>query len=239
MKRLIKATITGAVLVSLSMFVMAQSSLGPDEYDGNPERGTKIAAWGTSKGVASCSSCHGYDGVGNGTSIVPRLAGQSSFYLMNQLDLYAAGKRQNVYMTNFARRLSPQERADVSAYYASLQSSVPPPAKEFTAAQLERGKQLAKVGDNKLTVQSCDNCHGPHGLGERPSIPALHGQYSNYTVYRLQQLAATHDDGDLMSPVAAALSPEDMQAVAAYFEQLGITDAHESRPQKPANSRSQ
>lgn len=239
MKRLPKVLTAAAVLSGLSMFVMAQTSLGPDSYDGNPERGAKIAAWGTSKGVASCSSCHGYDGVGNGTSIVPRLAGQSGFYLTHQLDLYATGKRQNVYMTNFAQRLSPQERADVSAYYASLQSSFPPPARDFTAAQLDRGKQLATVGDDKLTVQSCDNCHGPRGVGECPSIPALHGQYSNYIVSRLQQLAAAHDNDDLMSPVAAALSPEDMQAVAAYFERLGIIDAPQSRAQKLANSRSQ
>ena len=236
MNRLTKVLIAAAVLVSLSMFVMAQSSPVPDTYDGNPERGAKIAAWGTSNGVASCSSCHGYDGVGNGTSLVPRLAGQSSFYLNHQLELYAKDKRHNVYMTNFAQRLTPQERADVSAYYASLQSSFPPPAKEFTTAQLDRGRQLATVGDDKLTLQSCDNCHGPRGLGECPSIPALHGQYSNYIVSRLQQLAAAHEDDDLMSPVAAALSPEDMQAIAAYFEQLGITDAQHSGGQKVANS---
>jgi len=235
MKRLIKVTITGAVLVSVSMFVMAQSPVRPDDYDGSPERGAKIAAWGTSKGVASCSSCHGYDGVGNGTSMVPRLAGQSSFYLMHQLDLYATGNRENVYMTNFAQRLSPQERADVSAYYASLQSSVPPPAKESTAAQLERGKQLAKVGDNQLTVQSCDNCHGPKGAGEAPTIPALAGQYSNYIVYRLQQFAAAHNDADLMSPVASALTLQDMQAAGAYFEKLGIS----SNVKTLANSSSQ
>ena len=236
MKKLTTVLIPGAIFVSLSMFVMGQNSRGPDDYVGNPERGAKIAAWGTSKGVASCSSCHGYDGVGNGTSLVPRLAGQSSFYLTRQLELYTNGKRHNVYMTNFAQRLSPQERADVSAYYASLQSSFPPPAKELTPAQFERGRQLATVGDDKLTVQSCNNCHGPRGLGEPPSIPALHGQYSNYIVYRLQQLAAEHEDDDLMSPVAAALSPEDMQAIAAYFEQLGITDAQHSGGQKVANS---
>jgi cytochrome c553 len=59
----------------------------------NPERGAKIAAWGTSNAVASCSSCRGYDGVGNGTSLVPRLAGQSSAYLMQQLDKYCADRR--------------------------------------------------------------------------------------------------------------------------------------------------
>jgi cytochrome c553 len=95
------AIIIGAVLANVSVMVVAQSSLGPEAYHGDAERGAKIAAWGTSKGVASCSSCHGYDGIGNGTSRVPRIAGQSSTYLVQQLDKYAGDKRQNVYMTNF------------------------------------------------------------------------------------------------------------------------------------------
>jgi cytochrome c553 len=231
MKRLTTATIAGVVLVNLSLFVLAHSA---GSYHGDPERGARIAAWGTSNGVASCSSCHGYDGVGNGANLVPRIAGQTASYLMQQLDKYAEGKRRNVYMTNFAQRLTPEDRADVAAYYASLRSSFPPPAKEFTAALLARGRQLATIGDDKLTVQSCDNCHGPKGTGEAPTIPALEGQYSNYIVYRLQQLAAAHNDADLMSPVASALSPEDMQAAGAYFEQLGIYGA-----QKLATSRSQ
>ena len=221
MKNLTRATIAGAVLVNISVIVGAQSPLGQESRVGNADRGAKIAAWGTSKGVASCSSCHGYDGAGNGADLIPRLAGQSSAYLMQQLDMYASGQRQNVYMHNFAQRLSAQVRADVSAYYASLRSSFPPPENEFYPALLARGRHLANVGDDKLTVQSCNNCHGPQGAGEYPDIPALKGQYNNYIVYRLQQLAATHNDADLMFPVASALHPDDMKAVGAYFENLG------------------
>ena len=226
MRALIGAIIIGAVLANVAVMVVAQSSLGPEAYHGNRERGAKIAAWGTSKGVASCSSCHGYDGIGNGTSRVPRIAGQSSAYLVQQLDQYAGGERQNVEMTNFAQRLGPQERADVAAYYASLRSSFPPPENSFTPWLLQRGSQLANSGDNDLRVASCNNCHGPQGAGEAPNIPALQGQYSNYIIYRLQQLAAVHNDADLMFPVASALHPEDMQAVGAYFEQLAHSRFH-------------
>ncbi len=48
-------------------------------------------------------------------------------------------------MTNFSQRLSPQERADVSAYYASLQSGFPPANAPFTIDRLERGRLLAAV----------------------------------------------------------------------------------------------
>ena len=233
-----RAMIAAALLMSISIIVLADNPAGSESYHGDPQRGAKIAAWGTSNGVASCSSCHGYDGVGNGTSVVPRLAGQTAAYLMQQLDKFAAQRRHNVYMTNFAQRLSPQERADVSAYYASLRSSFPPSNDQFSADQLERGRQLATLGDDKLTVPSCNNCHGPQGIGEPPDIPALKGQYSNFIVYRLQQLAAGHSDADLMFPVAAALSPEDMNAVAAFFERLGISSPKSSNVQKLANSSS-
>jgi cytochrome c553 len=227
---------SGVLLVSISVIVLAENPAGSDSYRGDPERGAEIAAWGTSNGVASCSSCHGYDGVGNGTSVVPRLAGQTADYLMQALDKFAARRRHNVYMTNFAQRLSQQERADVSAYYASLRSSFPPPNGKLTPDLLERGRQLATSGDDKLTLPSCNNCHGSQGIGEPPNIPALKGQYSNYIVYRLQQLAVGHNAADLMFPVSSALSSEDMNAVAAYFERLGLSSPKPSEVQPLANS---
>jgi cytochrome c553 len=227
MKKLIKATIAGVVAINVSIMVVAQNSWwGSEAYRGDVGRGAKIAAWGTSKGVASCSSCHGYDGVGNGDSRVPRLAGHSSAYLVRQLEKYASGKRNNIFMANFAQRLSAQERADVAAYYASLRSGFPPPESELPQSALQRGRQLATFGDDRLTVPSCNNCHGPQGAGEYPDIPALKGQYGNYIVQRLQQLASTHNDADLMFSVASALGAQDMQAVAAYYEQLPNSGVH-------------
>ncbi len=67
----------------------------------------------------------------------------------------------------------------------------------------------------------------------------LKGQYSNYTIYRLQQLAAGHNDADLMFPVASALSTDDMNAVAAYFEQLGISSSKPPNVPPVANPSSQ
>ena len=221
MKNLIRATVVGAVVVSAAVIVVAENSPNAEANQGDVGRGARIAAWGTSRGVASCSSCHGYDGVGNGNSRIPRLAGQSSAYIFKQLNQYASGDRINAYMANFAQRLSAQERADVAAYYASLKSGFPPLAEESTAKLLQRGRQLADFGDDKLTVQSCNNCHGPQGTGEYPEIPALQGQYSNYLIQRLEQWKqAPLRDDDLMSRVASELGHDDLQAVSAYFEQL-------------------
>jgi cytochrome c553 len=217
----VKAIIVGAVIVSVAVIVVAENSPNSEANGGNVGRGARIAAWGTSRGVASCSSCHGYDGVGNGNSQIPRLAGQSSAYLLQQLNDFASGNRPNAYMANFAQRLSAQERADVAVYFASLESGFPPPERESAANILQRGRQLAEYGDDKLTVQSCNNCHGPQGTGEYPEIPALQGQYSSYIVGRLKRWKeAPLRDDDLMSRVASELGPDDMQAVSTYFEQL-------------------
>jgi cytochrome c553 len=122
-----------------------------------------------------------------------------------------------------------QERADVAAYYGFLHSGFPPVKNQFTAALLERGHQLAVRGDDKLTLQSCNNCHGPQGEGESPNIPALQGQYSDYIIERLQDWKQTPQGAfqqtlnALMERVASNLDQEDMQAVGAYFEQLSHT----------------
>jgi cytochrome c553 len=223
MINLIRAAMLGAVAAGACVIVGAETFSDQRANQGNVGRGARIAAWGTSRGVASCSSCHGYDGVGNGTSRVPRLAGLSSAYLFQQLSDFASGNRTNVYMANFAQRLSVQERADVAAYYASLHSSFPPVQKEFTAALLERGHQLAVQGDDKLTLQSCNNCHGPQG------------QYSDYVIERLQNWKETPQGPSqqtlnaLMERVASNLSQEDMQAVGAYFEQLSHSSSQATK----------
>ena len=134
MKRLISATIAGAVAVNVSVIVVAQTSWGPEAYHGNVGRGTKIAAWGTSKGVASCSSCHGYDGVGNGDSRVPRLAGQSSAYLAQQLNDYASGKRNNIVMANFAQATQRAGAGGRSCLLRIAEVQLPAPAKRVRPA---------------------------------------------------------------------------------------------------------
>jgi cytochrome c553 len=78
--------------------------------DGNPDTG-----------VPSCSGCHYPDG--SGTSRFPRLAGQHAEYVLNQLKLFAAGKRENdrgLVMQSLAVRMSEKEMLAVSEYIASM-----------------------------------------------------------------------------------------------------------------------
>jgi len=67
---------------------------------------------------ASCAGCHGANGQGNGSN--PPLAGKSEEALLQGLQDYKSGKRDNAIMKSFASKLSDQDMANLAAYYASL-----------------------------------------------------------------------------------------------------------------------
>lgn len=77
------------------------------------------AAAGKSK-VAACAGCHGANGEGKNNN--PALAGKSEAELAQALNEYKSGKRTNAVMKTFAAKLSEQDVADVSAYYAALKA---------------------------------------------------------------------------------------------------------------------
>lgn len=67
---------------------------------------------------ATCAACHGPDGNAN-IPLYPRLAGQHEDYLRKVLQDYQSGARQNAIMKGLATPLSPQDIADLAAYFAS------------------------------------------------------------------------------------------------------------------------
>ena len=86
----------------------------------------------------SCSACHGERGEGNATLQAPRLAGQSDWYLVRQLDKYRAGSRgyvpediQGMQMRAAAAVLvSPEDVRDLVAYINSFSTAANQPTQE-------------------------------------------------------------------------------------------------------------
>ena len=68
---------------------------------------------------AVCAMCHGKNGISI-IPIYPNLAGQKEQYLVLQLKAFRSGERVNIAMTSHAQKLSDQDIADLSAYYANL-----------------------------------------------------------------------------------------------------------------------
>jgi cytochrome c553 len=184
-------------------------------------RGAVIAAQGTAAGAPACAQCHAYNGVSDASGAFPRIAGQSGYYLGKQLEDFASGKRTSALMSPIARGLSPNDIADVSAYYASIKAPFLP-LKPSDPELVKRGEQLAKIGSAERQIQSCDNCHGPAGAGEPPAIPYLSGQYAHYIAFTLEMWRQGYrkNSPNTMGVVAGKLSDDEIAAVAAYYQQV-------------------
>ena len=102
----------------------ARANLRPSAamVHGVAQAGEQLAVKGaTDKGVVACNACHGELGQGNSVSGFPRLAGFPEAYLRKQLHDYASGARAHPIMTPIAAGLTPEQRRNVAAYYASRQ----------------------------------------------------------------------------------------------------------------------
>ena len=78
-------------------------------------------------------------------------------------------------------------------------------------ADLARGQQIA------TTV--CAACHSADGNSVIPTNPRLAGQNAGYIATQLAAFKSGTRPSPIMQAMAAPLTPEDMQAVGAYFEQ--------------------
>jgi cytochrome c553 len=187
----------------------------------DPKNGEVIVAQGIGTGVPACAQCHAFNGESDGSGAFPRLAGQSAVYLAKQLREFASGIRNSAVMTQLARSMSTEQIADVAAYYANMSAPFPP-LKPLDPTLIKRGKQLARVGSASDQTPSCNACHGPDGAGEPPDIPYLAGQYSPYIALNLQmwQRGFRKNSPESMAAVASRLSPDDIQAVSAFYQQV-------------------
>ena len=189
--------------------------------DAGTNAGMQIANNGAPKnGVPACASCHGSRGEGNAASNFPRIAGQPKAYLAHQLVAIAEGARSNPVMAPIAKAMTPQQIDAVSAYYASLPAGPAAAEKQPSGQDNKRGEALATVGDEKLGVQACVNCHGPGGTGEPPTYPYLAGQYKAYLIAAMGEWkngTRKTDPSTQMNMIAKRLSDSDIAALASYF----------------------
>jgi cytochrome c553 len=220
MMSLPKIAMAGAICVSAGLAWQATAQAPGREHGPDPKRGSVIAAQGTASGAPACAQCHAFNGVSDGSGAFPRIAGQSAYYLEKQLRGFSSGIRDNAIMSPIAKFLSPEDVADVAAYYAGLNSPFLPLAKPDPTL-VKQGEELAKVGNAAHAIQACDNCHGPSGIGEPPAIPYLAGQYAPYLALELRmwQRGFRKSSPHAMAVVAKLLDDQEVAAIAAYYQQ--------------------
>ena len=72
----------------------------------------------------ACAACHGPDGNSPTGPEFPRLAGQHYDYLLKALRDYKSGARKNPIMSGQVGSLTPQDMADLAAFYSSQKGSL-------------------------------------------------------------------------------------------------------------------
>lgn len=72
--------------------------------------------------VATCTACHGRDGISVGPDI-PNLAGQKADYIVQQLTAFRDGSRKNELMASIAGQLAVDDLRKLGQYWSSLPAS--------------------------------------------------------------------------------------------------------------------
>ncbi len=178
---------------------------------GNPETGATKAV--------VCQACHG----ATGNSVNPEwpsLAGLGADYIAQQLQNFKSGKRSNPVMTGMVLNLSPEDMADLAAYFGGQVNT----GLAADPAHSKAGEKLYRAGDKAREIPACMACHGPAGYGIAPAkFPALRGQHAEYVVKQLTDYASgarsTGPNG-MMPSIAKRLSADDIRDVSSYVQGL-------------------
>ena len=177
------------------------------------------AAAGESK-ITLCTACHGTDGMGIVPNY-PHLAGQGEGYLIKQISDIKSGQRVVPEMAGMTTNLSPQDIADISAYY----SGKPAPKGQAEESSVTIAEQLYRWGDTKKGIPACGSCHSPIGSGNAPAkFPMLSGQTPQYLAKQLRDFRegdrVNDGDGRIMRDVAEKLSNKQIDALSSYISGL-------------------
>ncbi len=198
--------------LSVSGMIVSGSALpAADIHRADPQAGAAKAT--------VCQACHGANG-NSANPQWPSLAGIGADYIAEQLQNFKEGKRNNAIMMPLAAGLSPDDMADLGAYFGGLANT----GLEADPSYWQAGQKLYRGGDKDRGIPACMACHGPTGAGNEPAkFPALRGQHSEYVVKQLNDYVSggrPAGPGGIMPAIAKRLSPEDMRNVASYVQGL-------------------
>ncbi|MCH9697997.1 MAG: cytochrome c [Gammaproteobacteria bacterium] len=189
----LKSILTGALILI--------STCNPAYAEGDPEEG-KVK-------FLMCAGCHAIPGYSNvfPRFQVPKLGGQHAEFIINSLKSYAKGERQHVSMTGTALSLTEQDMQNIAEYLASLKFAV----------NIDKDEAFGNPVAGKKKAKNCASCHGKKGKSASPGFPNLIGQYETYLIHALQQYRSGNRTNPMMTGMAAALSDEDIEDIAAYY----------------------
>lgn len=149
--------------------------------------------------VDTCNACHNQSGMKS----VPNLGGQNPQYFVTAMRAYQEGVRTHATMRDVARIYSDRDLKNIAAYYAE------------GAAQGD-----SSTADSPQITQTCAACHGPDGARTTtPDIPKIAGQKKTFIEQVLREYRSGDRKNEIMQPITAALSDDDIATLAAYFSE--------------------
>ena len=174
--------------------------------------------------IEYCKTCHGLSGQGyRGFFPIPRLAGQQTEYIENQLAAFIERRRENKYMYDVAHVLSPATRAALAKHFRGLNAK---PLGGAPKKLVAMGKKIYEEGVPETNVPACMACHGSEAKGQ-DAIPRLAGQLHDYFFNKLVnwnkergQNPKHPDISAIMLPTSHNLTKSQIAEVAAYVSYL-------------------
>lgn len=165
-----------------------------------------------------CAYCHGKDG-NSVKPDIPNLAAQNPAYLLQQIEKFVDGRRENFVMQTLAKEFTMEDKVNLAVYYASQEVA----PQEVDPEAATRGKQIYQ--------SVCQMCHGPDGKGKE-GFARIAGQKMEYVKQTLKRYrenahrraegrAATVRTDPRMERVTRSLTDDEVASLAAYLALLG------------------
>ena len=167
----------------------------------------------------TCHGCHGVPDYKNAYPVyrVPKLGGQNEAYIVSALNAYANGDRSHPTMYAQASTLTPEERADIAAFFHA-EGGLP-------------NKEV--VGTPPPATQTCVACHGADGAKTvAPDYPKLAGLPADYIVHALKDYKSGKRKNPIMAGIISGVDEKDFEAIAEFFSRqqaLCTTDQVQSK----------
>jgi cytochrome c553 len=96
------------------------------------------------------------------------------------------------------------------------------------AATVGEAAADADIGEAK--AEACAACHGDNGISKTESIPSLAAQPDSFLQWQLVFFRSGARKSEIMEPIAAQLSNEDVRDLGAYFASLKLSDSPAKMP---------
>lgn len=203
------ATAASSLVLTAAFALPAMANEAAAHPKADPAKGAEKAA--------TCMACHVADGT-RGQPANPILQGQHAEYIVKQLTEFKAGKRVNAIMSGMAATLTPEDMANVAAFYNSKPAVTGAARNKDTVAL---GEKIYRGGIAAKQVPACAGCHNPTGAGIPAQYPRLGGQHADYTEAQLTTFrSGARGNSTQMMAIAARMSDKEIKAVSDYIAGL-------------------